>query len=399
MEDTLQALRQEVAGWLARNLPPRPPFKLPQSFLEVESKEQLDYLREWQKKVYAAGYLGMAWPAEYGGRGLPPEYQDVVNEELARVKAPFMFNTIGLFWAGPTILRLGTEAQKRRYIKGILSGDDIWCQGFSEPDHGSDLGNAQTKARREGDSYIIEGRKIWTTLGHFAKYMILLARTNPEAPNKYAGLSFFLAPMDAPGITVRPIRKITGEYGFNEVIFDAARIPADTLVGEEGQGWQVAMAVLAFERGVERGQAGGMVSFPLTVADVADLARRVHRDDRPAIEDPVIADRLVQFFIEERAFRANMARARQQHLLTPSRPLAPMFMGKLYGSELMKRLADFAVTIQGANAPLYLGEPSAIEGGEWQRSAMNAYGATIGGGTTEVQHNIIGERLLGLPKG
>ena len=399
MEDALQALRQEVAGWLARNLPPRPTFKLPQSFLEVESKEQLDYLRDWQKKVYEAGYLGMAWPAEYGGRGLPPEYQDVVNEELARVKAPFMFNTIGLFWAGPTILRLGTEAQKRRYIKGILSGDDIWCQGFSEPDHGSDLGNAQTKARREGDSYIIEGRKIWTTLGHFAKYMILLARTNPEAPNKYAGLSFFLAPMDAPGITVRPIRKITGEYGFNEVIFDAARIPADTLVGEEGQGWQVAMAVLAFERGVERGQAGGMVSFPLTVADVADLARRVHRDDRPAIEDPVIADRLVQFFIEERAFRANMARARQQHLLTPSRPLAPMFMGKLYGSELMKRLADFAVTIQGANAPLYLGEPSAIEGGEWQRSAMNAYGATIGGGTTEVQHNIIGERLLGLPKG
>ena len=399
MEDALQALRHEVAGWLARNLPPRPAFKLPQSFLEVESKEQLDYLRDWQKKVYEAGYLGMAWPATYGGRGLPPEHQDVVNEELAKVKAPFMFNTIGLFWAGPTILRLGTETQKQRYIKGILSGDDIWCQGFSEPDHGSDLGNAQTRARREGESYIIEGRKIWTTLGHFAKYMILLARTNPEAPNKYAGLSFFLAPMDAPGITVRPIRKITGEYGFNEVIFDAARIPADTLVGEEGQGWQVAMAVLAFERGVERGQAGGMVSFPLTVADVADLARRVHRDGRPAIEDPVIADRLVRFFIEERAFRANMVRARHEHLLTPSRPLAPMFMGKLYGSELMKRLADFAVTIQGANAPLYLGEPSAIEGGEWQRSAMNAYGATIGGGTTEVQHNIIGERLLGLPKG
>lgn len=398
-EKELGQFRNKVASWLSAHLPPRPPFRLPQSFLEVDTKEQLEYLRDWQRKVYEAGFLGISWPKEYGGGGGHFAYQEVVNEEMARVRAPFMFNTIGLFWAGPTILQLGTEAQKRKYVKRILTAEDIWCQGFSEPDNGSDLGNAQIRAVREGDAYVVNGRKIWTTLGHFAQHMILLARTNPDAPNKYLGLSFFLSPMEIPGIEVRPIKKMTGQYGFNETVFDNARIPADTLVGEEGQGWQVAMAVLAFERGASKGQAGGTAGVPFTVAEVAALARRTLRDGTKALDDPLIRDTLVRFAMEEKGFYMNQARAGIDRLLTPTRPMALMIMGKLQGSEFYKNLAAFAVQVQGRAARLYLDDPHVVDEAEWHLRAMNAYGGTIGGGTSEIQKNIIGERLLGLSKG
>ena len=212
--EALDEFRRQVRAWVERNAPPAPRFKLPDSFMEVGTDEQFEYLRDWQAKVYAAGYLGMSWPAAYGGGGKPAAYQRVVNSEMARADVPFMVNVIGLFWAGPTILRLGSEAQKQRYIPKILSAEEIWCQGFSEPGHGSDLAGAQMTAVRDGDDYVLDGTKIWTSLGMYAKHMILLARTEKQTVSKYEGLSFFLAPMDVRGVTTVPIRKMTGEHGF-----------------------------------------------------------------------------------------------------------------------------------------------------------------------------------------
>ena len=232
----LDEFRAQVSAWMKDNKPADPGFLLPQTFMEVGSEQQLEFLREWQHKIWAAGYLGMAWPKQYGGGGVSPMFQRIADQEMHRQAVPIAFNVIGLGWAGPLINDIGTEADKEKYLKGILSAEDIWCQGFSEPDHGSDLGNAQCRAVRDGDEYVINGTKIWTTMGNFAKYMILLARTSSESARKYDGLSFFLSPMTVPGVDPRPIQKLTGEYGFTETFFTDARIPAACLMGEEGQG-------------------------------------------------------------------------------------------------------------------------------------------------------------------
>ena len=231
------------------------------TFMEVGSDAQLEFLREWQHKLWSAGYLGMAWPKAYGGQGMDPAFQMTADVEMRRVGVPIAFNVIGLGWAGPLILHRGTEEQKSKYLKNILSAEDIWCQGFSEPDHGSDLGSAQTRAVKDGNEYVINGTKIWTTMGNYAKYMILLARTNPDTERKYDGLSFFLSPMDVPGIDPRPIQKLTGEYGFTETFFTDARIPATCLMGEEGEGWKIAMQTLQYERGAAAGAAGVLPRF------------------------------------------------------------------------------------------------------------------------------------------
>lgn len=393
----LDDFRKEVRAWFDKNKPADPGFLLPQSFMEVGTDEQFYFLRDWQRKVYEAGYLGMAWPKEYGGGGKPQAMQDIVTREMVRQKVPFMTNTIGLNWAGPLILNMGSEEQKKAYIPGILSAEDIWCQGFSEPDHGSDLGNAQLKAERDGNEFVLNGSKIWTSLGKHAKYMILLARTNANANNKYEGLSFFLIPMRIPGIEVVPIRKITGEYGFNQTFFTDARISDTCLIGKEGEGWKVAMATLAFERGAVGGQAGGHSMMSKEVAEVVALARVAQRNGRPAIEDSAVRDRLVQFIMEERGQVLNSARARVK-ALTSERPFSIPMSQKLVGSEYQRRLNQFALSLQGANAAYYVGDDLAYDRGLWQRSYFNSFSATIGGGTSEIQHNIIGERVLGLPK-
>ena len=392
----LDTFRAEVRAWLEANLPADPGFLLPESFMEVGTDEQFAFLRDWQRTVYQAGYLGMAWPKEYGGGGRPQVYQDIVNAEMARAKVPFVPNTIGLNWAGPLILAIGTEAQKRRFIPGILSADDIWCQGFSEPDQGSDLANSQTRARRDGDSYVIDGSKIWTSLGSYAKYMILLARTNPDQP-RYDGLSYFLIPMQTPGIETRPIRKLTGEYGFTQTFFREARVPADCLMGREGEGWKIAMLTLTFERGASGGQAGGLSRMALTVQDVLEMARRARRDGRPALEDPLVRDQMVRFLIEDQGDRLCTARARIPALCS-ERPHAIPLSNKLRTSEHRRRLFQFAQSLQGADALRWVGDDRAIDGGKWQRSYLNAFSSTIGGGTSQIQANIIGERVLGLPK-
>ncbi|MBR9862240.1 MAG: acyl-CoA dehydrogenase [Rhodobacteraceae bacterium] len=389
--------RAEVRLWFKENTPEDPGFVLPQTFMEVGTDQQFEFLRNWQRKVYEAGYLGMAWPVEYGGGGKPQVLQDIVTEEMIRAKTPLIMNTIGLNWAGPLILAKGSEAQKKAYIKNILTAEDIWCQGFSEPDNGSDLGNAQLKAERDGDEYVLNGSKIWTTHGSYAKYMILLARTNPQANNKYEGLSFFLSPMQVEGIKTVPIKKLTGEYGFTQTFFDDARIPADCIMGSEGEGWKMAMLTLTFERGAAGGQAGGVAILYASVQEVVDMAKKVQRNGRPAVEDPVLRDQLVRLLMDEKALSLGGIRAGMAPL-DSERPLALPLSEKLQGSELQRRLADVAVQLQGANMAYYMGDSEAAENGRWQRSYFNAFSATIGGGTSQIQKNIIGERVLGLPK-
>ena len=388
--------RGEVAAWLRDNRPPQPDFLLPESFMEVGTDPQFQYLRAWQRKVYDAGYLGMAWPQAFGGGGRAQAFQDIVNAEMARQKLPFVPNTIGLNWAGPLILAIGTDAQKRRFIPGILNADDIWCQGFSEPDQGSDLANTQTRAVRDGDEYVITGSKIWTSLGSYAKYMILLARTNPQE-RRYGGLSFFLIPMHVPGIEVRPIKKLTGEYGFTQTFFHEARVPADCLMGREGEGWKIAMMTLTFERGASGGQAGGLSRVSLGIGDVIELARQSRRDGRPALEDPFVRDQLARFLIEDQGDRLCAARA-QVPALCSERPDAIPLSAKLRSSEYRRRLFQFALSLQGANAVRWVGDAAAVEGGKWQRTYFNSFSSTIGGGTSQIQANIVGERVLGLPK-
>jgi alkylation response protein AidB-like acyl-CoA dehydrogenase len=390
--------RREVRAWIEANKPAHPGFKLPQSFLEVESERQFVFLREWQRKVYDAGYLGLDWPAEYGGKGDPLKRQRIVSQELSRAGAPFMVNVIGLQWAGPTILAYGTEEQKKRYLKPILSAEEIWCQGFSEPGAGSDLASLGATAEPTADGWLVTGHKVWTTLAHVASWMILLARTDTTV-NKYAGISYFLFPMDASNVTVQPLVKMSGEGGFNQVIFDKAPMPKSALLGQLGQGWQIAMTTLTFERGAAEGTGGGQASpSESSVKSVANLARRVRREGRPAADDPVIRDRAVQLWIQEEALRLTGQRARVAGLNMDDRPLATRLMNKVVYSELGQALTEFACEVLGPDATLWVGDPCAPDKAEWPRAYMNSFGVTIGGGTSEVQRNIIGERVLGLPK-
>ena len=278
-----------------------------------------------------------------------------------------------------------------------MSAEDIWCQGFSEPDHGSDLGNARTRAVREGDEYVVNGTKIWTTLGNYAKYMILLARTNPEAERKYDGLSFFLAPMQIDGIDPRPIRKLTGEFGFTETFFTDARIPADSLMGEEGEGWKIAMKTLQYERGAEAGAAGGLAFVRIVIDDLLQELGGVSRKGEPLTKDPQMRDQLVRLIMEEKAISLGDRRA-SIPALTSDYPLALPLSHKLRWTEYTRKMRQFAINAQGADGSLYVGDERARGGGFWQRAYLNSFSATIGGGTSQIQANIIAEHVLGLPK-
>lgn len=400
MSESKQALKNfqaDVQAWMKANVPADPGFLLPLSFLEVGTEQQLDFLREWQHKVWAAGYLGMHWPTEYGGQGADPAYQAIVDRELSRFNAPILFNTIGLNWVGPLLLDIGSEEEKRTYIKNILSADEIWCQGFSEPDHGSDLGSVQTRAVRDGDEYVINGSKIWTTLGNFADHMILLARTNTQTERKYDGLSFFLAPMKVAGIEAVPIRKVTGEYGFNQIFFTDARIPASTLMVGEGKGWGVAMKTLEYERGVQAGQASGHWNVSIQIDDAIDELHEFSRDGAPLFEDPAVRDEAVQLIMEAKALALGRKRMAVP-ALTSDYPMGLALSSKYRGTEYSRRMKLFTAAMQGADSALYVGDADAHRGGFWQRAYFSNFGATIGGGTTEVQANIIAEHVLGLPK-
>ena len=393
----LADFEQQCDAWFAANVVADPGFMLPLTFMEVSTDAQFDFLRDWQRTVYEAGYLGMSWPVEYGGGGLHPDFQRTATRIMRQYDAPILLNAIGTGWAGPLILDVGTEAQRRRYIKPILSAEEIWCQGFSEPENGSDLGNAQLKAVRDGDGYAATGSKIWTSLGDRADHMILLARTTIDAASKYAGLSFFLAPMKVAGVETHRIKKLTGEYGFVQCFFDNAHIPADCLMGEEGQGWSMAMKTLEYERGTKVNLAGGYYSKDMDVMAIADLARRSMRGGRPVLDDPVMRDRLVAFLIDIQSVNLNSQR-RSIAALNQDRPMGLALMNKLTRTELVRELTQFSLQFQGTSAGYYVGDTQAVDAGFWHRSYLNSFSATIGGGTSEIQKNIIGEHVLGLPK-
>ena len=394
----LEDYQEEAEAWFAENTPQNVDFMLPLTFMEVGTDQQFNFLRDWQNQVYEAGYLGAHWPKEYGGGGLDRAFQDVATKVMSAARTPIMLNAIGLNWTGPLLLDRGTHEEKQKYIKGILSAESIWCQGFSEPDHGSDLGNAQTRAVRDGNDYVINGSKIWTTQGNYADYMILLARTNLNAETKYKGLSFFLAPMKAPGVETVPIRKLTGEFGFTQTFFTDARIPASSLMGREGEGWVIAMETLEYERGARSGQAGGHVMMLTNPADIIDLAKSAQVNGRPAIEDPALREELVKLMAEARALGLNSRRDKIQPL-TQDYPMSLALGSKLSSTDFYQRLNAFAISLQGTRGAYYVDDPSAHDNGIWQRGYLNSFSATIGGGTSQIQRNIIGEHVLGLPKG
>lgn len=401
MGDVSQKELDEFAAgaeaWFAENTPGEQDFMLPLTFMEVGTDQQFEFLRNWQRSVYEAGYLGAAWPKEYGGGGLTQAHQDIATAAMRQYRGPIILNAIGTGWTGPLLLDIGTEAHKQKYLKGILSAEDIWCQGFSEPDNGSDLGNAQLRAVRDGDEYVLNGSKIWTTNGHYAKYMILLTRTNPDAPNKYLGLSFMLCPMTVPGIETVKIKKLTGEHGFTQTFFTDARIPVDGLMGKEGEGWNVAMLTLQYERNAKGGQAGGYVLTETDPLEILELARKVESGGKRVLDDPVVRDQLMDYIIETQALNMSRQRAKTPPL-NQDRPMALPLMSKLMHTEYALRINEFAIGLQGSKAGYYINEPNGVDAGYWHRSYLNAFSATIGGGTSQIQRNIIGEHVLGLPK-
>jgi alkylation response protein AidB-like acyl-CoA dehydrogenase len=394
--------RQYCRAWIAANRPPEPPVRLPLSPLEIMTPEQLSYLQAWQKSAYDAGLVGCDYPPEVGGGGRS-NCQRIANEEMLAARTPYFPNVIGLGMAAPTVFYHGQEELRQRLLPRLFSGEDIWCQGFSEPGAGSDLASVQTFAERKGDKWVINGHKVWTSLAHFAEWMILLLRTDKS--HKYDGLSYFVVPIRSvlgKGVTVRPLIKITGETGFNEVIFDNLEVDDSYRLDELGKGWQVAMTTLLHERGageLQTPRAGGLKSkssHATSSASVLALARNSLRDGQSAAADPLLRDRMMRQAIREEGLKQNQRRARVPALL--DHPMRVLLQNKLLASEIAQDTAALALEVAGASASLYLGDGNAPAGGQWPMAYMNSYGMTIAAGTSEVQRNILGERVLGLAK-
>jgi len=386
---------QEYAQrWLAENRPAPPSERLPITPLEVMTVGQRDYLQEWQGKVHEAGLIGCDYPIAYGGGG-HDGFQRIANQAIAKARVPFMINIVGLNMAAPTILVHGTEEQKQRFIPGCLSAAEIWCQGFSEPGAGSDMANQQTMAIRAGADWVVNGHKVWTSLGHFAHWMILIARTSKE--HKYDGLTYFLAPIEGhPGVTVRPLVKITGESGFNEVLFEDARVPDSLRLDDVGKGWTVAMTTLTYERGAAESAGGGGGDAARPVQRLIDLAKNSWRDGLRAADDPLMRDAIVERAIVAEGIKQNGRRARVAPL--NDHPMRLPLQQKVLMSEFAQDSARLGVDIAGAKSTLYKLDDTAPDHGYWPLSYMNSYGHTIAAGTNEIQRNILGERVLGLPK-
>ena len=386
---------QEYARrWLEENRPAPSRTRLPISPLEIMRAEHRDYLQDWQAKVYEAGFVGADFPTEYGGGG-HEGFQRIANQEMGRAGTPMLINIVGLNMAAPTILVHGTEEQKTSLIPGCLSGEDIWCQGFSEPGAGSDMANQQTSAVRDGDDWIINGHKVWTSLGHFAKWMILIARTSKA--HKYDGLTYFLMPISGhEGVTVRPLVKITGESGFNEVLFEDARVSDGLRLDDVGKGWTVAMTTLTYERGAAESAGGGGGDSVPPVERLVNLAKESYRDGIPASDDGAIRDAIVERAIVAEGMKQNGRRARVPALC--DHPMRLPLQQKVTGSEFVQQNARLGIEIAGARSTLYKLDEAAPDAGHWPLAYMNSYGGTIAAGTNEIQRNILGERVLGLPK-
>ncbi len=387
--------REYCRRWLAENRPEPPSFRLPLSPIEVMNEDQRNFLCAWERKCYEAGLIGSDYPKEYGGGG-HVGFQQIASQEMGRAQVPYMVNVIGLGMAAPTILNHGTEEQKRRYLPPLLAADEIWCQGFSEPNAGSDLANVQTSAVRDGDNWIINGHKVWTSLAHFASWMIILTRTSSD--HKYNGLTYFIVPIaNTKGVTVRPLIKLTGETGFNEVLFEDVVVPDKLRVDAVGKGWTVAMTTLLYERGAAEGAgSGGGVSLDERIQSLVDLARRMKRGTGTAWDDALVRDKVMQLAVRVEGMRQLHRRSRVESLT--DHPMRLPLQSKVLVSELMQDMAKVAVEIEGAQSSLYLRDEHAPDHGQWPLAYMNSYGFTIAAGSNEIQRNILGERVLGLAK-
>jgi alkylation response protein AidB-like acyl-CoA dehydrogenase len=384
------AFRKEVRDWLDANLDRE---QLQTQLSVGPPEERIDGLRAWQAKLHEGGWAGVSWPKEYGGRGAPLMLQAIFYQEMARSKAPSPINVIGLGMAGPTIMVHGREDQKQRYLSKILSAEEIWCQGFSEPGAGSDLGALRSSAVRDGDHYVINGQKVWTTLAHVAKWCIFLARTDPDAP-KHKGITYFLVDMESPGVEVRPLRQMTGTAEFNEMFFTDVRVPRENILGDLNDGWRVAMTTLMNERGT----LGFALSVQARIAldELIGKAKTLKRNGKPAIEDPVVRQRIAQLHVEIEAMRLSGYRALSTVIRTGV-PGPEGSLGKLLWSESMQKLTDLAMELYGP-AGLTTDWKGDDDLQRWQFAHLRSRGNTIEAGTSEILRNIIAERVLGLPR-
>ena len=388
-----EAFRASVRTWLQANMPKEWDRRV-MAHSDVPRPDAYEFLRRWQGKLYEAGFIGLTWPTDAGGRGLTFMEEMIAQQEMALAKAPPVLNILGVGMAGPTIIAYGTEEQKRRYPPKNLSCEEIWCQGYSEPNAGSDLASLQTRAVRDGDGFIVNGQKVWTSLAHIADYMMLLARTDPDVP-RHKGITYFLLDMKTPGVTVKPLRQMTGDAEFNEVFFDNVRIPDSQVLGGVNNGWAVGLTTLMYER-LALG-FGLQVRLRIAIDNLIDLARRMEKEGRQVTQDPVMRQKIAQLWIDTESLRLTGARAVTK-LLRGELPGAEASTGKLVWVETHQKIQELAMEIEGPYAQLTHGSERAVETGVWQYTFLRSRANSIEGGTTEIQKNIIAERVLGLPK-
>jgi len=372
-----RAFRTEVRRWLETNA-------------ATGDAKTLDERKAWHRKLYEAGYVGMLWPKEYGGWGRTPMQQAIVQDEMARLGAPPPINGLGIGFIGPTIIVHGTDWQKQRYLKKMLTAEEIWCQLYSEPNAGSDLASLKTRAEDQGDHFLVNGQKIWTSSGPIADWGILLARTDGKAA-KHKGISCVLLHMRQPGVEVRPLRQITGSSLFSEVFMTNARAEKRDLIGNLNQGWEIAMTTLAHERGT--GFAfKEQVLQRIAVEDLVRLAR-----ERGRAADPVVRQEIARRWIEVELMRLMNCRTLTR-LERGEEPGPESSLVKLFWASLTQRLHQLALELEGPYATLVAGSRRAVEDGRWQQAFLWSRVGAIAGGTSEVQANIIAQRILGLPR-
>jgi alkylation response protein AidB-like acyl-CoA dehydrogenase len=384
--------RDEFRAWLEANIPEG--WAVYQSQQHESSRERFDFLRAWQKKMCEAGWVGLHWPKEYGGRGVSLIEQTIFTQEMARAGAPTLINVLGLSLLGPTLIAYGTDAQKQRFLPNILSADEIWCQGYSEPNAGSDLAALRTEGVLEGDQFIVNGQKTWTSFGHYADWCFAVVRTDPDVA-KHKGLTYMLIDMHSPGVSVRPLKQMTGESEFNEVIFQDVRVPAANVVGKVNGGWEIAIATLMFERGTLG--ASLQITFKRQIERLIELSKSIRRNSGTASEDPITRQKLAQIYIEIEIFRLNQMRTLTR--MTKSGVPGPEgSIQKIFWSEMNQRMQQAAMEILGPYGQLTHEGEYAIDHGQWAHAYLRSRGNTIEAGTSEIQRNIIGHFVLGLPK-
>jgi alkylation response protein AidB-like acyl-CoA dehydrogenase len=360
-----------------------------------DPKAWVAYAKGWQHRLAEAGWCGVAWPKEYGGRGATLIQQIIFQEELARAKAPQFIGLAGLTMGGPVLIAHGTEEQKKKHLRPILSADEIWCQGFSEPNAGSDLAAIKTKAVLDGDTFVVTGQKVWTSWARYADVCMCLVRTDPDAP-KHKGITFLLIDMKSPGVTVRPLTQINGDADFNEVFFEDVRVPRKNVVGKLNKGWDIAITCLMHER--QTLTFSRQLQSKVALVEMLETARRHRRHGAVASADPVVRQALARAYVDSEAMRF-LAYRNLTKVLRGGVPGPEGSIEKLFWSEMYQRQLDVAAEMIGPHGQLLRGSKHALDGGRWPHLLLYSKGRTIAAGTSEVQRNIIAERVLGLPRG